>query len=129
MDEHQGSAPGIPVWKTGVYLSTPMLGEMACQPKPCRLEVSPPSPAEVQRAKAGVPCWSCTSLCAFANRRLRCSANGIEIGSARERFRTRPRVCAHLISVLVGAARRRNPLPGDSELGSCEMAFAVTGKA
>src|SRR5439155_17936967 len=43
MDEHQGSAPGIPVWKTGVYLSTPMLGEMACQPKPCRLEVSPPS--------------------------------------------------------------------------------------
>src|SRR4029453_14704843 len=28
MDEHQGSAPCIPVWKTGVYLSTPMLGEM-----------------------------------------------------------------------------------------------------
>jgi len=26
MDEHQGSAPCIPVWKTGVYLSTPMLG-------------------------------------------------------------------------------------------------------
>jgi hypothetical protein len=25
MDEHQGSAPCIPVWKTGVYLSTPML--------------------------------------------------------------------------------------------------------
>jgi hypothetical protein len=23
--EHQGSAPCIPVWKTGVYLSTPML--------------------------------------------------------------------------------------------------------
>src|SRR5437867_12340557 len=43
MDEHQGIAPSIPVWKTGVYLSTPMLGEMACQPKPCRLEVSPPS--------------------------------------------------------------------------------------
>src|SRR5438552_18692098 len=43
MDEHQGSAPGIPVWKTGVYLSTPMLEEMACQSKPCRLEVSPPS--------------------------------------------------------------------------------------
>ena len=28
MDEHQGSAPCIPVWKTGVYLSTLMLGEM-----------------------------------------------------------------------------------------------------
>ena len=27
MDEHQGSAPCIPVWKTGVYLSTPMLEE------------------------------------------------------------------------------------------------------
>jgi hypothetical protein len=24
MDEHQGIAPCIPVWKTGVYLSTPM---------------------------------------------------------------------------------------------------------
>jgi hypothetical protein len=32
MDEHQGSAPCIPVWKTGVYPSTLMLGEMACQP-------------------------------------------------------------------------------------------------
>src|SRR2546423_14060042 len=28
LDEHQGSAPCIPVWKTGVYLSTLMLGEM-----------------------------------------------------------------------------------------------------
>ena len=28
MDEHQGSAPCIPVWKTGVYLSTLMLDEM-----------------------------------------------------------------------------------------------------
>ena len=26
--EHQGIAPCIPVWKTGVYLSTPMLVEM-----------------------------------------------------------------------------------------------------
>jgi hypothetical protein len=26
--EHQGIAPFIPVWKTSVYLSTPMLGEM-----------------------------------------------------------------------------------------------------
>src|SRR5215510_3235224 len=25
LDEHQGSAPCIPVWKTGVYLSTLML--------------------------------------------------------------------------------------------------------
>jgi len=28
LDEHQDSAPYIPVWKTGVYLSTLMLGEM-----------------------------------------------------------------------------------------------------
>jgi hypothetical protein len=26
--EHQGIAPCIPVWKTGVYLSTPMLEKM-----------------------------------------------------------------------------------------------------
>ena len=51
MVEHQGSAPCIPVWKTGVYLSTPML--------------------------VGIPCWNCTSLCGFAGRRLSCSANGI----------------------------------------------------
>ena len=44
MVEHQGSAPCIPVWKTGVYLSTPML--------------------------VGIPCWNCTSLCGFAGRRL-----------------------------------------------------------
>ena len=43
MDGHEGSAPSIPVWKTGVCLSTPMPGEMACQPKPRRLEGSPPS--------------------------------------------------------------------------------------
>ena len=28
MVEHQGIAPCIPVWKTGVYLSTPMLEEI-----------------------------------------------------------------------------------------------------
>jgi hypothetical protein len=28
MVEHQGIAPCIPVWKNGVYLSTPMLEEM-----------------------------------------------------------------------------------------------------
>jgi hypothetical protein len=27
----------------------------------------------------GIPCWNRTSLCGFANRRLDCSANGIEI--------------------------------------------------
>ena len=48
----QGSAPCIPVWKTGVCLSTPML-------------------------EIGIPCWNCTSLCGFANRRLNCSANGM----------------------------------------------------
>ena len=51
MVEHQGIAPCIPVWKTGVYLSTPMLGNR-------------------------IPCWNCTSLCGFASRRLNCSANG-----------------------------------------------------
>ena len=28
MVEHQGIAPCIPVWKTGVYLSTPMLEKL-----------------------------------------------------------------------------------------------------
>ena len=28
MDGHEGNALSIPVWKTGVYLSTPMLEEM-----------------------------------------------------------------------------------------------------
>ena len=28
MDGHEGSAPSIPVWKTGVCLSTPIPGEM-----------------------------------------------------------------------------------------------------
>ena len=31
MVEHQGIAPCIPVWKTGVYLSTPMLEKMECR--------------------------------------------------------------------------------------------------
>jgi len=57
MDEHQGSAPCIPVWKTGVYLSTPMLGEME------------------SRAGIALP----TSRDGFANRRLNYSANGMEI--------------------------------------------------
>src|SRR5437667_7672493 len=78
MDEHQSSAPCIPVWKTGVYLSTLMLGEMARR-------------AKARRAKAGIPCWNRTSLCGFANRRLNCSANGIEIESAGGSFRSRLR--------------------------------------
>ena len=28
MVEHQGIAPSIPAWKAGVYLPTPLLGEM-----------------------------------------------------------------------------------------------------
>jgi hypothetical protein len=32
MDGHVGSAPTIPVWKTGVCLSTLTPDEMACQP-------------------------------------------------------------------------------------------------
>jgi len=34
MVEHEGSAPSTPAWKADVYLSTLMLEEMACQPKP-----------------------------------------------------------------------------------------------
>jgi len=52
MVEHQGIAPCIPVWKTGVYLSTPML------------------------EKIGVPCESRTHLRGFADHCLGCSANG-----------------------------------------------------
>ncbi len=35
--EYQGSAPCIPVWKTGVYLSTPMLEE-EMQKDACRMQ-------------------------------------------------------------------------------------------
>ena len=69
MDEHQGSAPCIPVWKTGVYLSTLMLGEME------------------SRAGIALP----TGRDGFANRRLNCSANGIEIESAGGSFHLRLR--------------------------------------
>ena len=65
MVEHQGIAPYIPVWKTGVYLSTPMLG------------------------KNGVPCESCTHLRGFADHCLGCSANGTfkwRMGNARCRM-------------------------------------------
>ena len=31
-------------------------------------------------AKVGIPCWSCTSLCGSADRRLSCSANGMTLG-------------------------------------------------
>src|SRR5258708_5930696 len=69
MDEHQGSAPCIPVWKTGVYLSTLMLGEM--------------------ESRAGIALPTCRD--GFANRRLNCSANGIEIESAGGSFHSRLR--------------------------------------
>jgi hypothetical protein len=29
----------------------------------------------------GIPCWNCTSLCGFANRRLICSANGMKLSA------------------------------------------------
>src|SRR5438105_10774903 len=48
MVEHQGSAPCIPVWKTGVYLSTPMLDGVARR-------------AGAPRANAGMPCWNRTA--------------------------------------------------------------------
>ena len=62
MVDHQGIAPCIPVWKAGVYLSTPMLG------------------------KNGVPCESRTHLRGFADHCLGCSANGTfkwRMGNAR----------------------------------------------
>ena len=65
MVEHQGIAPCIPVWKTGVYLSTPMLGQN------------------------GVPCESRTHLRGFADHCLGCSANGTfkwRMGNARCRM-------------------------------------------
>jgi hypothetical protein len=65
MVEHQGIAPCIPVWKTGVYLSTPMLG------------------------RNGVPCESRTHLRGFADHCLGCSANGTfkwRMGNARCRM-------------------------------------------
>ncbi len=52
MDGHEGSAPSTPVWKTGVCLSTLM------------------------PEKIGVPCEICTYVHGFADRCLKCSANG-----------------------------------------------------
>src|ERR1051325_2844064 len=63
MNQDQGSAPCIPVWKVladgqwRVSLNT-------------------------YARRNGIPCWNRTSLCGFANRRLSCSANGMEIESA-----------------------------------------------
>jgi hypothetical protein len=57
MVEHQGIAPCIPVWKTGVCLSTPMLEEMARR-------------AGAWSVNAGIPYRNRTGLCGFANRRL-----------------------------------------------------------
>src|SRR6185503_2896697 len=47
----------------------------------------------------GIPCWNRASLCGFANRRLNCSANGIEIESAGGRFRLRLRCYLVLASL------------------------------
>src|SRR2546422_6008345 len=82
MDEHQGSAPCIPVWKVladGLW----------------RVSLN------TYARRNGIPCWNRTSLCGFANRRLSCSANGMcsefddkEWVEARVRFgRITARVC------------------------------------
>jgi hypothetical protein len=68
MDGHVGSAPTIPVWKTGVCLSTLMPGEN------------------------GVPCGSCTRLRGFADHCLGCSANGTK-RRAQNRSRERRHRC------------------------------------
>jgi hypothetical protein len=76
---HQGKAPCTPVWKTGVYLSTPM---------PVDREFH--SALRVPRSafEGGVPCRSRTCLSGSANRRLGCSANGtIEMRSGNIRSR------------------------------------------
>ncbi len=52
MVEHRGIAPRIPVWKAGVYLSTPMLD------------------------KIGVPWESCTPVRGFADRCLAARLTG-----------------------------------------------------
>ena len=73
MVEHQGIAPCIPVWKTGVYLSTPMLGQN------------------------GDPCESRTHLRGFADHCLGCSANGTfkwRMGNARCGMQVLAAVCA-----------------------------------
>src|SRR5438552_3644475 len=89
MDEHQGNAPCIPVWKTGVYLSTLMLGEMES-----RAGIAPAS------------WWPCAST--FANRRLNCSANGIEIESAGGSFH--PRLRCYLILASLNRSLCGSPL-------------------
>ena len=90
MDEHQGSVPCIPVWKTGVYLSTPMLEKWPASRRARSANNdgllpafalssfgAQPSPEAERRAKAGIPCGNCTHVCGFADRRLSCSANGM----------------------------------------------------
>src|SRR5262249_9565291 len=86
--EHQGIAPCIPAWKAGVYLSTPMLDGKGLPSRSPQANESPPThfvlrrdslrPLHVQRAKAGIPCGSCTPLNGFADRCLGCSANGMQ---------------------------------------------------
>src|SRR4051812_34858391 len=40
------------------------------------LEVQHSAPCILNSSLKRVPCWNCTNLCGFADRRLRCSANG-----------------------------------------------------
>ena len=62
MVEHQGIAPCIPVWKTGVYLSTLMLEKVIIN---ASLLTSAAPVDEI-----GIPCGNCTRLCGVADRRL-----------------------------------------------------------
>jgi hypothetical protein len=52
--ERQGIAPCIPVWKTDVYLSTPMLGEWPANRSPRALGKSPPLLCQLRRATFGL---------------------------------------------------------------------------
>ena len=61
LDGHEGSAPSIPAWKVLAHGHKACISQHLCPGN-------------------GIPCWNCTSLCGFANRRLLWSANGI-IGS------------------------------------------------
>ena len=73
MVEHQGIAPCIPVWKTGVYLSTPMLEKME------------------SRVRVALTCDG------FADHCLGCSANGTlkwRMGNARCRMQVLTAVCS-----------------------------------
>ena len=73
----------IPVWKVLAH------GHKACISQTYAQEMA--RRTGPRRAKVGIPCWNRTSLCGFANRRLSCSANGIETESAGGSFHFRLR--------------------------------------